>query len=109
MKKNTIMALYDYLTTTATTLDAEVVADVAAEVARLNARSNSSAYDEAWEIVKTVLSDGTPRTAKEIFGASENYPEDFSAAKVQYGLLHQWKDKVIKHDNGKEAKTYTLT
>ena len=48
-------------------------------------------------------------TAKEVFGeAQSRLPEDFTAQKVQYILLHDMTDEVEVINNGRNAKTYRL-
>ena len=48
-------------------------------------------------------------TAKEIFtAAQERLPQDFTAAKVQYILLNEMKDEVVKTEAKGKANTYTL-
>lgn len=49
-----------------------------------------------------------PMTAKEIFAACEGLPEDFTAAKVQYLLLHEMASEVVKTEAKGKANTYTL-
>lgn len=77
--------------------------------AEWNKINKSKSYDEVRPIVFSVMSVDTPLTVKEIFGlVSDKLPEDFNVHRVQYGLLNYWADYVVKHDNGKSAKTYTL-
>ena len=82
--------------------------EVNAEYERMNAKriANRSLYDTAHDIAMGILN-GTPMTVKEIFAASDEWPEGFTAAKLQYAVLHYWNDEVTKHDNGKSAFTYT--
>lgn len=48
-------------------------------------------------------------TAKEIFTAAANrLPQDFTAAKVQYILLNEMKDEVVKTEAKGKANTYRL-
>ncbi len=48
-------------------------------------------------------------TAKEIFERCvDALPEDFTSAKVQYILLHELADEVIKTETKGKANTYTL-
>lgn len=84
--------------------------EVNAEWARMEAKrnANKSAYDTAKEVAFSILCD-TPMTVKEIYAAGkEQWPEGFTAAKVQYAVLHYWNDEIVKHDNGKAPFTYTL-
>lgn len=109
MKKSTLEAIYNYLNGDET-VDLSVVRnEVSAEWERLNAKAkaNRSAYDEAKDIAFRVMS-STPMTVKEIFAASDEWPQGFTTAKVQYALLHYWNDEVVKHDNGKSAFTYSV-
>lgn len=49
-----------------------------------------------------------PATAKEIFGRCEGLPEDFTASKVQYLLLHEMAEKVVKVEAKGKPNTYRL-
>lgn len=70
--------------------------------------ANRNAYDTAKEVAFNYLCD-VPMTVKELFAAGEgHWPEGFTAAKVQYAMLHYWNDLVVKHDNGKGPYTYTV-
>ena len=72
------------------------------------ARANKSAYDAAKEVAFGILCDN-PMTVKEIYAEGEGqWPEGFTASKVQYAVLHYWNDEIVKHDNGKNAFTYTV-
>ena len=47
------------------------------------------------------------KTAEQIYNdAKVNLPDDFTVSKVQYILLHEMKDEVIKIDNGRNSKSY---
>ena len=47
------------------------------------------------------------KTAEQIYAdAKVNLPADFTVSKVQYILLHELKDDVVKMDNGRNPKTY---
>ena len=110
MKKNTITALYNYFVNSDDTVDlSAVVEDIRAEYERTAAKSQAkaSAYDEAKEIAFGVMGD-EPMTAKEIFEASDEWPQGFTANKVGYALRNYWNDEVVKHDNGKSAFTFTV-
>ena len=51
----------------------------------------------------------TDMTAKEIFtNAQERLPQDFTVAKVQYILLHEMRDEVVKTETKGKANTYRL-
>lgn len=84
-------------------------AEINAEWERTNAKrmANKNIYDTAKEIAFSILTTDTPMTVKEVFSASDEWPDGFTANKVQYAFLHYWNDEIIKHDNGKSAYTYT--
>lgn len=108
MKKSTLNTIYNFLNGDET-VDLTVVRnEVNAEWERLNAKAqaNRNAYDEAKDVTFSILSD-KPMTVKEIFAASDAWPQGFTHNKVQYALLHYWNDEVVKHDNGKNPYTYT--
>ena len=57
-------------------------------------------------VIRSVMG-AEDKTAEQIYNdAKVNLPEDFSVAKVQYILLHEMKDEVVKVDNGRNSKTY---
>ena len=88
------------------TLRAEVNAEW--ERTSAKAKANRAAYDAAEAVAFRVMS-ATPMTVKDIFAAGEGeWPEGFTQNKVQYALLNYWNDKVVKHDNGKSAFTYSV-
>lgn len=71
-------------------------------------KANQDAYAAAKAPVFAVLS-ATPQTVQEIFAACEDeLPDGFTKNKVQYALLNYWRDEIVVHDNGKNAKTYSL-
>ena len=109
MKKSTLESIRNYLNGDETVDLSVLREEVNAEWTRLNAKAeaNRSAYDAAREVAFRVR-DNTPMTVREIFAASDEWPQSFTAAKVQYALLHYWNDEVVKHDNGKSAFTYTV-
>lgn len=85
-------------------------AEINAEYERMNTKrqANKSAYDAAKDVAFGILCD-KPMTVKEIFAAGEGqWPEGFTAAKVQYAILHYWNDEVVKIDNGKAPFTYQV-
>lgn len=106
MKKNTIETMIAYLN--GQTIDTAALKDeLTAELDRVTAktRANSEIRNTVTPIVMDALSD-TPQTAKEIFAAiADKVPADYTAAKVQYILLHT--DGVVKHENARSANTYT--
>lgn len=107
MKKSTLEALYNLVNGRGTVTN-ELREEVNAEYERTTAkaRANHDAYKAAEQVVMSVLTD-TPMTAKEVFAASDEWPDGFTANKVQYGLNNYWKDSVKRHDNGKNPYTYT--
>ena len=109
MKRNTIETMIAFLNGSDTDT-ATLKAELEAELAKLTekARANADLYAAATPVVKAIMST-TPMTAKEIFTACENeLPDGFTANKVQYLLLHQLADVVKKHDNSKNANSYSL-
>ena len=106
MKKNTIETMISYLN--GETVDtAALKNELTAELDRVTAktRANTDLRASVTPFVLDALSD-TPQTAKEIFAAiADKVPADYTAAKVQYILLHT--DGVVKHENGRSANTYT--
>ena len=84
--------------------------EINAEWERMDAKrqANKNAYDMAKKVAFSILCD-TPMTVKEIYAAGEGmWPDGFSASKIQYAVLHYWNDEIVKHDNGKNAFTYTV-
>lgn len=110
MKKSTLESIRNYLngdeTIDLTVLKKEINDEWERTTAK--SRANADLYAAAIPIVERVLSD-TPMTARQIHAACyKELPEGFTANKVQYLLLHQLAAKVDKHENGKNANTYTL-
>ena len=109
MKKATLEAIRNYLNGD-DTVDLSILRqEINDEWERTTAKSRANAelYTAAIPIVEKTLSD-TPMTARQIHAACyKELPDGFTANKVQYLLLHQLVDKVQKHDNGKNANTYT--
>lgn len=111
MKKSTLESIRNYLNGDSTVDLSVLREEVNEEYERLTAKSRANAdmYEAAIEPIISILTGANPMTAKEIFAACEStLPEGFTANKVQYLLLHQIADRVEKHDNGKNAKTYSL-
>lgn len=99
MKKNTMIAVRDYLTS----VDAlpEVVAEINAELAKdeAKARANRDLYAEAHDVIMEALPTETPVTITELFNEVEdNLPAGFSKGKVQYAITRMWVDEVVKHE-----------
>ena len=111
MKKSTLESLYTYFVKHDDTVDLSVLTDeIRSEWERMQekANANRSIYESAKEVAFSILCD-KPMTVKEIYAAGEGqWPDGFTAAKVQYAVLHYWNDEIIKHDNGKSAFTYSL-
>lgn len=99
MKKNTMIAVRDYLTS----VDAlpEVVAEINAELSKgeEKAQANHNLYAEAHDIVMEALPTETPVTITELFNEIEGkLPAGFSKGKVQYAVTRMWVDEVVKHE-----------
>ena len=111
MKKNTIVALYNYFVNSDDTVDlSTVVEDIRAEFEKSAEKVNAKmiAYERAKPIVLSAIT-GVALTVKDIFTTCENdLPEGFTASKIQYALLHYWTDEVVKIDNGKGPFTYQV-
>ena len=72
---------------------------------------NAEARNALMEQVIPVLRNGltSPMTAKELFNVCSNgLPEDFTALKVQYVLLHEMADEVIKTEAKGKPNIYEL-
>lgn len=108
MKKSTLENLCNYLNGDTSVDVAALREDVNSEYDRLTAkaRANKDAYAAAKDVAVSVLSD-TPMTAKEVFAATDKWPDGFTSNKVQYGLNNYWTDVAVRHDNGKNPYTYT--
>lgn len=99
MKKNTMIAVRDYLTS----VDAlpEVVAEINAELAKdeAKAQANRDLYTEAHDVIMEALPTETPVTIAELFAEIEDkLPAGFSKGKVQYAITRMWVDEVVKHE-----------
>ena len=111
MKKSTLEAICNYLNGD-NSVDLSVLREeINAEYDRLTAkaRANASAYEVAHDVVFACTAWDKPMTVKEIFALVENdVPDGFTASKMQYAFLHYWADEIVKHDNGKNAFTYSV-
>lgn len=108
MKKNTLIALYNYFVKNDDTIDlSTMVEDIRNEYERTvaKAQANRSIYDAAHDVLIAALTD-TPQTSTEIFEANE-WPEDFTQGKLNYALRAMWNGEINKIDNGKKPNTYT--
>ena len=76
-----------------------------AKMKRANARAEL--MTQVVPILRDALTDGG--TAKEIFErCADALPEDFTSAKVQYILLHELADEVVKTEQKGKPNVYTL-
>ena len=100
MKKNTMIALVNYLNgATVDNLD-EIKAELEAELNRNaeKAQANRELYAVAHDIVMNGLDNASgPVTVSELYEAiKDELPEGFSRGKVQYALMNYWTDEVVK-------------
>lgn len=112
MTKTTLLTVAAILNTLTLTTEADVAARDAinAEIAKgeAKAQANREMYGEAKEVVMAAISTEEPMTVAQIYEACKSdLPEGFSKSKVQYGVREYWADELVKHDNGKNAFTYT--
>ena len=106
MKKNTMIAVANYIKNVPEM--SEYYAEMAAEIAKgeEKANVNRNLYARAHDAIAEFLTD-VPMTAKEIAEQCPNLPDEFSANKITYGMRQYWKDEFKRHDNGKNAFTYS--
>lgn len=110
MKKNTLEAIRNYLNGDESVDLSTLRKEVNEEWNRLNAKkeANQNMYADARKIAFEVL-DETPRTVKELFNMTTDWPQGFTQAKLQYALLRYWCDDVHKHDGeGRSPKMYSI-
>lgn len=110
MKLSTIKSLVSFLNgETVTNLD-EIKAELETELNKgaVAKAEKDAGYEAAWDIVRGVFALTTaPLTVAEIFEqVEEALPEGFTKGKVQYGLTHQWADRVVKIEG--KPNTYRL-
>ena len=109
MKKNILSTLHSYLNgdTTVDITEARDYINAEFEKQANVSQAKADAYEAARSVVLSAIKDEA-HTAKEIFEAvNDSLPEGFTAAKVQYGLLHYWADEVEKiPGEGKAPNTY---
>lgn len=110
MKLSTIKSLVSFLNgETVTNLD-EIKAELTAELNKgaVAKAEKAAGYESAWDAICTVFALTTaPLTVAEIFEQAENdLPEGFTKGKVQYGLTHNWADRVVKIEG--KPNTYRL-
>lgn len=57
-------------------------------------------------VIRSVIA-AEDKTAEQIYeDCKANLPADFTVKKVQYILIHELADEVVKVDNGRNSKTY---
>ena len=114
------------LSTSASNENAETIErlqTLAASLAKRNARKSSDAakerqaekraevrmgvINEVAPIVRKALTH-EPSTVKEIFQRCEGLPEGFTAAKMQYLLLHEMANEVVKTEAKNKPNTYNI-
>ena len=108
MTKNTMTRIYNTLKDIQFINKEVVLAELEKELNRgaEEKAAKNAEYESAWEVVAPILSDGA-YTVADIFNECEkSLPNGFSKGRLQYGLTHQWADKVVKID-GKPC-TYSL-
>ena len=96
MKKNTMIAVRDFLTS----VDAlpEVVAEINAELSKGDAQKakNAEAYEGIHDIIMENLAD-EPCTVAELWDViKDKVPDSITKNKVQYALTHLWQDEIVK-------------
>ena len=110
MKRNTIQTLVNYLTEKNDDYMMDIKAELEAELNKgaVAKAEKAAGYDAAWNAVSAVFALTTaPLTIAEIFEQAENdLPEGFTKGKVQYGLTHNWADRVVKIEG--KPNTYRL-
>ena len=81
--------------------------EVKAKAKAKRADTRATLMEQVLPILRDALTESG--TAKEIFErCADALPEDFTAAKVQYILLHELADEVVKTETKGKANTYTL-
>jgi len=80
---------------------------VKAKQAEKRATARTEVVNVVAPIVRKALTT-EPATIKEIFERCKGLPEDFTASKVQYLLLHEMKDEVIKTESKTKPNTYHI-
>lgn len=110
MKRNTIQSLVNYLTEKNDDYMMDIKAELEAELNKgaVAKAEKAAGYDAAWNAISAVFALTTaPLTVAEIFEQAENdLPEGFTKGKVQYGLTHNWADRVVKIEG--KPNTYRL-
>jgi hypothetical protein len=110
MRIATLKSLVSYLNGEIVTNIDEITAELEAELnkAAIAKAEKAAGYDAAWDAICAVFAQTTaPLTVAEIFEQAENdLPEGFTKGKVQYGLTHNWADKIVKIEG--KPNTYRL-
>ena len=110
MRIATMKSLVSFLNGEAVENIAEIKAELEAELNKgaVAKAEKAAGYDAAWDAVHEVFAQTTaPLTVAEIFEAVEaNLPDGFTKGKVQYGLTHNWADKIVKIEG--KPNTYRL-
>lgn len=105
MKKNTMIAVVNYLSENLQYADENEKAFLQSTIDEMNtelnrgaekAQANRDLYASAKDVVLGALSD-TPATVAEIYDEiKDNLPAGFTKAKVQYAITRLWTDEVTK-------------
>ncbi len=110
MTKNTMTTIYAALSTIDFENKDTVMAELEKELNRGQAEreAKAQAYEAAWDAICSVFAlTSTPLTVAEIFEQAEgDLPEGFTKGKVQYGLTHNWADRVTKTEG--KVNTYSM-
>ena len=74
-----------------------------------SATERANAIKDVLPIVRETVSKNANLTAKEIFEkCSDKLPSNWNSNKVQYLLLHEMKDEVVKFEAKGKANTYSI-
>ena len=110
MKKSTLVAISKILNGETIDNFEEIKQEVMDEVAKgeAKAKANHELYDSVKAVIMKHLDD-TPKTIAQLYEECEDeLPENFySRSKIQYGCLNYWQDEIERHENGRNAYTYT--
>jgi hypothetical protein len=105
MKKTTMTAIRNYLTSNPIPELADALAEIDAELKKgeEKAEANRAAYADMWEAVRAALETaGQPVTRQEIANETK-----LPAGKIGWALTNMWADLVERDSSGK-VNTYTL-
>lgn len=112
MKKNTYTTIANVLANIDFANKEQVMEELYAEINRgaEEKEAKNAEYAKAWTVVEEAMRTiGTNATIADIFSEVEkDLPQGFSKGRLQYGMTHQWVDKVEKHQSTKGASTYSL-